>query len=199
MANDKMASRFDNRPKKDWVRHNEQIRIPQVLVIHEGKNLGVMSNRDALILARSCDLDLVEVSPTTRPPVCQIMDYGKFMFERQKKQKEAVAKQSQNREKEVDFRYVIGPGDLETKANQIRGFLTKGFKVKCVCKFKQREKAHKEQGFELLNKVIDLVKDVCSIEIPPKYEGANVMCKLDIKKETKEIKKEPKKNESQGS
>lgn len=199
MANDRLGSRFDQRPKKDWVRCNEQIRIPQVLVIHEGRNLGVMSNRDALALARANDLDLVEVSPNARPPVCQIMDYGKFMFERQKKQKEALAKQSQNREKEVDFRYVIGPGDLETKANHIRGFLAKGFKVKCVCKFKQREKAHKDQGFELLNRVIELVKDVAVVETPPKYEGANVMCKLDIKKESKETKKEPKRNEPQGN
>lgn len=189
MANERPINRFETRPKKDWVRSNEQIRIPQVQVIHEGKNLGVMSNRDALTLARSCNLDLVEVSPHTRPPVCHITDYGKYMFERGKRLKEASAKQSQNREKEVSFRYVIGPGDLETKAKQIRGFLEKGFKVKCVCKFKQREKAHKDQGFELLNKVIELTKEVASVEIAPKYEGANVMCKLDVKKETKDTKK----------
>ena len=79
----------DNTFKKDRVRRNEQIRIPQVLVIHNGKNLGVMSNRNALDLSRSYDLDLVEVSPNSRPPVCHIMDYGKFMYDRQKKQKES--------------------------------------------------------------------------------------------------------------
>jgi translation initiation factor IF-3 len=190
MANDRMNNQFDNRPKKDWVRHNEQIRIPQVLVIHDGKNLGVMSNRDALALARNQNLDLVEVSPTARPPVCHIIDYGKYMFDRQKRQKESTAKQAQNREKEVNFRYVIGDGDLTTKAGHIRNFIAKGFKVKCVCKFKAREKAHKDQGFDLLNRVIEMLKDVSSVEIPPKHEGANIMCKLDVKKEVKESKKD---------
>ena len=175
----------NERPKKDWIRSNEQIRIPQVLVIHDGKNLGVMSNRDALALARQNNLDLVEVSPNTRPPVCHITDYGKFVFKRSKRQKEANAKQNQVKEKEVDFRYVIAEGDLQTKVNQIRKFLEKGFKVKCVCRFKQREKAHKEQGFEILNWVIDQVKDLAEIEISPKFEGSNLMCKLDVKKETK--------------
>lgn len=188
MANEK-PNRFDNKPKQDWVRCNDQIRIPQVLVIHDGKNLGVMSNRDAINLAKTHELDLVEVSPKSRPPVCHIMDYGKFMFDRSKKQKDAQAKQSQNKEKEVDFRYVIGDHDLETKSNQIRGFLEKGFKVKCVCKFKNREKAHKDQGFNLLTKVVELLKDVASVEIAPKFEGATVMCKLDAKKE------EPKKKD----
>ncbi len=181
-------NRFDNRPKKDWVRHNEQIRIPQVLVIHDGVNLGVMSNREALLLARSHFLDLVEVSPNARPPVCHIVDYGKFMFDRQKKQKEAIAKQTQNKEKEIDFRYVIGENDLQTKSNQIRGFIQKGFKVKCVCKFKQREKVHKNQGFDLLNKVIEQLVDIAVVEVGPIFEGSNVMCKLDVKKENKEVK-----------
>lgn len=185
MPKGKGGNRFDDN-NKDFVRHNEQIRIPQVLVIHEGKNLGVMSNREALALARSHDLDLVEVSPNSRPPVCHIMDYGKFMFDRQKKKKDINSSQSHNKEKEVSFRYVIGDHDLETKAKQIRTFLQKGHKVKCVCKFKQREKAHKDQGFELLKRVIELLDDVASVDIAPKFEGMNVMCRLDVKKAGKQ-------------
>lgn len=179
---------FDReRPKKDWVRSNEQIRIPQVLVIFDGKNLGIMSNRDALNLARQNNLDLVEVSPNTRPPVCHIINYGKYMFERSKKQKEMISKQNHTKEKEVDFRYVIGDADLETKINQIRKFIEKGIKVKCVCRFKQREKAHKDQGFDVLNRVIEQLQDVAVVESPPKFEGSNIMCKLDIKKEKKDV------------
>lgn len=172
------------------VRHNEQIRIPQVLVIHNGKNLGVMSNRNALDLARSHNLDLVEVSPNSRPPVCHIIDYGKYMYDKQKKLKESQSKQFGVREKEVDFRYVIAENDLQTKIKQIRQFLIKGFKVRCVCKFRQRENAHKAQGFEILKKVIEMVEDVCIIESPPKFDGSNVVCKLDVKKGEKKTKSE---------
>lgn len=186
MSKDKADRR---KPQKDWVRHNEQIRIPQIIVIHEGKNLGVMQTRDALNMARSLGLDLVEVAPTARPPVCHIRDYGKFMFERSKKKKESE-KSAGPKEKEIDFRYVIGDHDLETKANQIKKFLEKGIKVKCVCKFKQREKAHKDQGFVILNRLIELLKDVSSVELAPRFEGGNVICRLDVKKETKDQKKE---------
>lgn len=181
MAFDKPDHR---KPKKDWVRHNDQIRIPQIVVIHEGKNLGTMQTRDALNLARSLNLDLVEVAPTARPPVCHIRDYGKFMFDRSKKKKESE-RSAGPKEKEIDFRYVIGEHDLETKANQIRKFLDKGIKVKCVCKFKAREKAHKDQGFAILNKLIEMLKDSSTVEMAPRFEGQNVICRLDVKKETK--------------
>jgi translation initiation factor IF-3 len=176
----------DERSKKDWVRSNEQIRIPQVLVIFDGKNLGIMSNRDALNLAKQNNLDLVEVSPNVRPPVCHITNYGKYMFERNKKKKDN-SKQHQVKEKEVDFRYVIGDADLQTKVNQIRKFIEKGNKVKCVCRFKQREKAHKDQGFAVLNKVIELLGEIVTVECPPKFEGNTLMCKLDVKKEKKDL------------
>jgi translation initiation factor IF-3 len=170
-----------NKPeaKKNWVRHNEQIRIPRVLVVQDGKNLGEMATRDALILARSYELDLVEVAPHSRPPVCQIMDYGKFMYDRSKKEKQ---KTTQNREKEISFRYVIDQNDLETKANQAKGFLEKGHKVKLVVKFKAREKAHKDMGFDVIKKIIEILKECSTVEIQPKYEGANVIAKLDCKK-----------------
>lgn len=167
---------------KDWVRHNEQIRIPQVLVVQDGKNMGVMQTRDALALARGVGLDLVEVAPHSRPPVCQIMDYGKFMFDRSKKQKQ---KGNQTKEKEISFRYVIDGHDLETKANQAKKFLEKGMKVKLVVKFKQREKAHKNMGFTVLNKIIEMLKEDASVETAPKFEGENVIARLDVKKEHK--------------
>jgi translation initiation factor IF-3 len=168
--------------KKSWVRHNEQIRIPQILVIQDGKNLGLMATRDAIFMARNVGLDLVEVSPNARPPVCHIMDYGKFMYDKQKKEK---TKQHTQKEKEISFRYVISDHDLHTKANQCKKFIEKGMKVKLTVKFKQREKAHRDQGFVVLNKMIDLLKDVASVEKAPSYEGGDVTARLDVKKEAK--------------
>ncbi len=181
MAYDKaMDSRKE---RKNFVRRNEQIRIPQVLVIHDGKNLGVMQSRDALTMARNVGLDLVEVSPFSRPPVCHITDYGKYMFDKSKKDK---TKPHVIKEKEVSFKYVISEHDLDTKINQIRRFVDKGCRVKCVCIFEKREKAHKDQGFVLLNKVITALADVTTVESPPGHEGASVVCRLERKK------KEPK-------
>ncbi len=177
---------------KPWVRHNEQIRIPQICVIQDGRNLGTMQTRDALALARSLGLDLVEVAADVRPPVCRIMDYGKFMFEKSKKEKRQNTGPD---EKEIRFRYVTDGHDLETKANQAKKFLEKGIKVKLVVKFKAREKAHKDLGFAILAKVIEMLKDDSSVEMEPRLEGGNVMAKLDIKKEVKkEAKKELKKD-----
>ena len=171
-----------DRPRagKDFVRCNEQIRIPQVLLVHDGRNLGVMSNREALDRARAVGLDLVEVAPQARPPVCSIMDYGKYMFERKKK------KHKQNsgvkEEKEVSFRYVIAEHDLNTKANQIRSFLEKDMRVKVVIKFKAREKAHKDQGFLVMKRVVSLLEDVAVLEKPASLEGSNIIARLDAKK-----------------
>ena len=185
--------RADNKPKKNWVRHNEQIRIPQICVIQDGKNLGTMNTRDALNLARSLGLDLVEVAPDVRPPVCRIMDYGKFMFDKSKKEKHQSGGQ---KEKEVCFRYVTDTNDLMTKSNQVKKFIEKGFKVKLVVKFKNREKAHKDLGFEVLNKVIEMLKESCSVEAEPKFEGGNVVAKLDTKKVAKKESKKEANNES---
>jgi translation initiation factor IF-3 len=165
---------------KDLVRINERIRIPKVRVIHDGKNLGVMSNRDALSKAREEGLDLVEVSPNTRPPVCQIMDYGKFKYEKSKKKKDQ--KGSSRKEKEISFRYVIAEGDLATKAGQARKFLEKGYRLKLVVKFKSREKAHKDQGFKVIKSLIAMLEDVAEVEKEPGFEGHNVTARLDKRK-----------------
>lgn len=165
--------------KKDYVRKNEQIRVPQVLVIEEGRNLGAMATSIALAKARAANLDLVEVAPQSKPPVCQIMDYGKFMFDKQKKEKDRPHGQ---KEKEICFRYVIDTHDLETKANAARKFLERGDKVRVVVKFKQREKAHKDKGFEALDKLVSLLSDVAELDKPPAFEGSNIVARLHVKK-----------------
>jgi translation initiation factor IF-3 len=174
-----MLKKQADKGRKNLVRYNDFIRIPQVLVIQDGNNLGVMATKDAIALARENGLDLVEVAPHSRPPVCQIMEYGKYMFDKSKKEKQ---KSTQQREKEISFRYVTDAHDIETKVNQAKKFLDKGFKVKLVVRFKKREKVHKELGFETLKQVIDMLRDYAFVEIEPKFEGANVMAKLDIKK-----------------
>ena len=178
-----MQKRSNNFQKNDGPRCNDRIRIPEIRVICDGKNLGVMKTKDALAKAKEMELDLVEVSPTSRPPVCQIMDYGKFMYEKSKRAKDN--KSSTIKEKEIAFRYVIDSHDLDTKANQAKKFLEKGFRVKLVVKFKAREKAHKEQGFSVLNTLITQLSEVAEIEKEPGFEGSSVTAKLKYKKGAK--------------
>jgi translation initiation factor IF-3 len=113
------------------------------------------------------------------------MDYGKFMFDKSKAEKQ---KAPQQQEKEISFRYTTGDGDIETKVNQAKKFLDKGMKVKLVVRFEKREKAHKDLGFDFIRKILDMLKDVATVEMPPKFEGQNVAAKIDKKKEAKEEK-----------
>ena len=165
--------------KKDFVRTNERIRIHEVRVIHDKENLGVMKTKDALHLARKAGLDLVEVSPNSRPPVCSIMDFGKYQFEKSKK---ATKQPASQKEKEISFRYVISDHDLETKANQARKFLEKGNRVKLVVKFERREKAHKSEGFVVMEKMLEILSDVAQLDTKPILEGGNVVARVDLKK-----------------
>ena len=169
---------------RNFVRCNERIRIPEILLVQDGKNMGLIKTPEALAKARAAGLDLVEVAPHARPPVCQIMDYGKFMYEKQKREKQKTG--SQHKDKEISFRYVIDDNDLLTKSNQIRKFIEKGHKVKVVVKFKAREKAHKDKGFVALEKLIAMLEDITSVEKAPGFEGHNVTARLDAKKETKD-------------
>ncbi len=170
--------------KQDFVRTNERIRIPRVLVIDENnQNIGEVSNKDALAMARAVGLDLVEVSPNARPPVCRIMDYGKFMYERQKKTKN---KGAVTKEKEISFRYVISEHDMATKANQAKKFLEQGHRVKLMVFFEKREKAHKQEGFVVMTKMYDLLKEVAQMDNPPIMEGGNIIARLDLKKAKKD-------------
>ena len=173
-----MAKRkpYNQENKKDFTRTNDQIRVPRILLVKDGQKLGEFKTRKALQMARDAGLDLVEVSPNSKPPVCSIMDYGKYQYNKQKKSKQ---QSSGRKEKEVSFRYVIDDHDLQTKANQVRKFIEKGMRVKLVVKFKSREKAHKNQGFEAVNKLIKMVEDVVLVEKAPSMEGNNIIARLD--------------------
>lgn len=171
---------FKAENQKDFVRRNEQIRVPQVLVIENGRNIGILPTYAALAKARDAGLDLVEVSAQSKPPVCQIMDYGKFMFDKQKKEKDKV--HNTHKEKEISFRYVIDENDLRTKANATKKFLEKGDKVRILVRFKSREKAHKDKGFEALNKLLAMVSDIGELEKQPMFEGSNIVARLQAKK-----------------
>lgn len=178
-----MAFQKNRDNKKSYVRINHSIRVPKVRLIKDNENLGIVATQDALRQAQDAGLDLVEVAPQANPPVCQIMDFGKFKYERSKREKDG--KQPKQKEKEVTFRYVIDQHDLETKANQIKSFLEKGYKVKVTVKYKKREKAHKEQGFIAIRKCIELLGDVVKIEKAPTLEGDNLSARLDLNRQQK--------------
>ncbi len=170
---------IDKKPQHHRTRVNNDIRIPKVLVIKDGKNIGEIPTDQAKRMAQDAGLDLVEVQPFARPPVCVIMDYGKYKFDQDKKEKK---KPHVIKEKEIRFRYVIGDHDLETKINQTKKFLEQKHKVKLVVLFKRRENIHRNEGFNLLNKFLDALKDYCTDEVVPKQEGGNIICRLEPKK-----------------
>ena len=155
---------------------NEQIRDREVRVIGtDGQQLGVMSSRDAQKLADEAELDLIKISPKAKPPVCKIMDYGKFRYEQQKREKEAKKKQKTIDVKEIRLSPNIDTNDLNTKSNQARKFLSKGDKVKVTLRFRGREMAHKDVGREVLNAFFEKLEDVAVIDKDPKMEGRSMI------------------------
>lgn len=150
-----------------------------------------MKTREALAMARTQNLDLVEVAPNAQPPVCRIMDYGKYRYEQDKKEKEARKSQKVITIKEVRLRPKIDDHDLKTKGNQARGFLEEGHKVKMTVLFRGREMAHQDIGREVLNEMIDMLKDVAQIEQAPRVEGRNMSMML-TKAASKSSPSEPK-------
>ncbi len=152
------------------------IRIPQVFVIdEEGNQLGVMATRDAQKLARERGLDLVEVAPNQRPPVCRIMDYGKFKYEAKKKAQSSKRKQHQTQIKEVRVRPKIAQGDLEVKVRRAREFLEKGDKVQITCLFRGREMAHQEVGLDVMRRFYEMIEDLAKIEREPRQEDRRMI------------------------
>ena len=146
---------------------NEQIRDREVRVISEdGEQLGIMSARDAQKLAREADLDLVKISPGAKPPVCKIIDYGKYRYEQARKEKEAKKKQRTIDVKEIRLSPNIDTNDLNTKANQAKKFLSKGDKVKVSLRFRGREMAHLDVGREILNTFFEKLEEVAVIDKP---------------------------------
>jgi translation initiation factor IF-3 len=167
---------------KDKTRINDMIRVPKVMLVDGDKNLGVFSTDAAKKIARDQNLDLVEVSPMANPPVCKIMDYSKFKYEKSIKQKEKNKSQKALSEKEIRLSPSIGDHDLNVKINAAKKFLTSGLKVKFNLKYEKRENAHKELGYNVLQKIKEALSEVSSVEIDPKLEGNNLNCVLIPKK-----------------
>ncbi|HXI86737.1 MAG TPA: translation initiation factor IF-3 [Parvularculaceae bacterium] len=155
---------------------NEEIGVPQVLLIDEaGEKRGVVPTKQAIELAVAAGLDLVEVSPNTQPPVCKILDYGKFKYQQQKKKAEAKKKQKVVEIKEIKMRPNIDTHDYEVKAKAMRRFFDEGDKVKVTLRFRGREMAHQERGMELLERVRADFDEIAKVEQTPKLEGRQMM------------------------
>ncbi len=160
---------------KDTVRINRMIRVPQVRVIDaDGNQMGVLATKDALAAAENVGLDLVEVAPTANPPVCRIMDYGKYKYQMSKKAKEAKKKQTVISLKEMKLRGKTEEHDFQFKLRNIKKFLEEGDKVKITIIFKGREITHTDLGMGMLKRVAEELKDVATIEAQPKLEGRSM-------------------------
>ena len=163
--------------KKRWsiaqfTRVNYKIRVPSVRVLDAmGNMLGVMATRDAQRMAESRGLDLVEITPNAVPPVCKIMDYGKFKYEESIKAKKARKSQKVQKVKEIKFHPGTDTNDFEYKLKQIRGFLQEGCKVKLTLQYRGRENAHRELGEDVINRVLEALRDECFVEQAPKTLG----------------------------
>lgn len=164
-------------------RVNNQIRIREVRVIApDGEQLGVMETREAIRKAEEMGLDLVEVAPTARPPVCRIMDFGKYKYEMSKKAHESRKHQTVISVKEVKFRPRTDEHDIDFKVKNIKRFLEEGDKVKVTVMFRGRERAHTDRGRIQLDRVIALLGDAATVEQEPRMEGPNMSMLLTKKK-----------------
>ncbi|MCX6511834.1 MAG: translation initiation factor IF-3 [Actinobacteria bacterium] len=148
------------------------------LVDDEGNQLGVKSLSEAQALARDRDLDLVEVAPTAQPPVCRIMDYGKFKFDEAQRAKESRRKSGGHGIKEMKYRPKIGIGDFDTKTRKVAQFIGEGHKVKLTIMFRGREVFHPELGKKILDRVADAVYEIAKVEAAPKLDGRNMIMVL---------------------
>ena len=154
---------------------NEQIRDKEIRLIGEnGEHLGIMSARDAMKMATEAELDLVKIAPAAKPPVCKIIDYGKYRYEQARKEKEAKKKQKTIEVKEVRLSPNIDVNDLNTKVGAARKFIEKGNKVKVTLRFRGREMAHMQSSKHILDDFAEQLKDVASVDKPPKIEGRNM-------------------------
>lgn len=161
---------------KDGLRTNRDIRAQQVRLIGaDGEMIGVVGIREALAAAQEAGLDLVEISPQAEPPVCKILDYGKYKYEQDKKAAEARKKQKVIEVKELKMRPTIGGHDYDIKIKQAKKFLEEGDKVKFVLRFRGREMTHTEFGMEVLRKVRSDLEGLIRVEHEPKFEGRQVI------------------------
>tara|TARA_B100001750_G_C15157021_1_gene422489 strand:+ start:75 stop:605 length:531 start_codon:yes stop_codon:yes gene_type:complete len=171
---------LNSRVKKDsGPRTNEQITASEVRVISStGKQLGIISIREALNHAEDEGFDLVEVSPDANPPVCKIIDYGKLKYKEQKSKKEARKKQKTIEVKEIKMRPGINKHDYDVKIKAVSKFISEGNKVKISMRFRGREMEHQSIGVNLLNKITEQVSEFAKLEVPPKLEGRQMMMLL---------------------
>ena len=163
-------------PTKDGPRINDEIRVPRVLLIdHNGEKQGIMPTAAALDAAEEAGLDLVEVSPNSDPPVCKILDYGKYKFQEQKKKNEARKRQKVVEIKEIKLRPNIDTHDYDVKAKAMHRFFEEGDKVKVTLRFRGGEMRHPELGMKLLNQVRTDFEPVAKVEYEPRMEGRQMI------------------------
>ncbi|QBS12543.1 translation initiation factor IF-3 [Legionella geestiana] len=172
-----------NKRDSDRARVNEQINVSEVRLIDaDGNQVGVVSTREALRAAEEGGFDLVEISPTARPPVCRIMDYGKYLFELSKKQAEAKKKQKQVQVKEIKFRPTTEDGDYQVKLRNLIKFLNHGDKVKISLRFRGREMAHQDIGMKIMERLQLDTAELAVVEQQAKREGRQLLMVLSPKK-----------------
>jgi translation initiation factor IF-3 len=173
----------EKRRTRDLPQINERIRFPKIRVIDtDGEQLGILTPAEAQRMAEEKDLDLVLVSDKADPPVCRIMDYGKYKFELEKKAREAKKKQHTAEVKEVKMRYTIEEHDYQVRVNQADRFLKSGDKVKATITFRGREIQHSDLAEDLLKRMAEDLKEVAEVQQYPKKEGRNMMMLLSPKK-----------------
>jgi translation initiation factor IF-3 len=172
--------RFDRQPpERDPTRINERIRVPEVRLIDEtGAQVGIMKTQEALRYAQDKDLDLVEVAPDAKPPVCRVLDYSKYKYEQAQKQKAARKHQTQINVREIKFRPKIAQHDYDTKKGHVIRFLNGRDKVKVTIMFRGREMAHPERGEQLLNRLAEELGELAVVEQRPQQDGRNMVMML---------------------
>ncbi|TAL83781.1 MAG: translation initiation factor IF-3 [Candidimonas sp.] len=162
---------------------NAEIRALEVRLIGvDGEQLGIVKTVDAIRLSEQSEVDLVEIAPNAEPPVCRLMDYGKFKYQEQKRQQEARSKQKVIQVKEVKFRPGTDEGDYQVKLRNLRRFIDEGDKAKVTLRFRGREMAHQELGMRVLERVRDDLSEVCLVEAMPKLEGRQMVMVLSPRK-----------------
>src|SRR5512147_796797 len=169
------GGRFDRRRPEQGLRINHRIRVPEVRVIADEEQLGVMPTHEALRLAEEKGLDLVEISPRAFPPVCRIMDYGKHKYEEAKKKQQARKRASTVETKEIKFRPKTEEHDMAFKVKHIRRFLEGGNKVRLAVVFRGREITHPKTGKNVLDRVVEATADLASVEVIPNMEGRRMI------------------------
>ena len=167
---------FQKRTRPKGPKANERIRAPEVQVISsEGKNLGTLSTQEAINIAKQEGLDLIEISPNANPPVCKIIDIGKYKYDQQKKAHKAKKKQKIMNLKEIKLRPVTEIHDYNFKIKNAQRFLTTGDKVKFTVQFRGREMQHTDLGYELMKRITDDTASLGKIEVKPKFEGRQII------------------------